>query len=155
MIQNEKKTKPISSRNLSCILWRQSTQCRIRAFKGWENLANSMARIFIKMPEQENLIPYKLESGALEIWFFSIRWIKSNNHIPFLGINYLVRVFEPPAEALFAPKLITEWLLPPLLQLSSNLILRVLLRTTLKGLVWCIHTAACLSNLIKLSLFPR
>ena len=69
-IQSEKKTKPISSRNLSCILWRQSTQCRIRAFKGWENLANSMARIFIKMPEQENLIPYKLESGALEIWFF-------------------------------------------------------------------------------------
>ena len=29
--------------------------------------ANSMARIFIKMFEQENLIPYKLESGALEI----------------------------------------------------------------------------------------
>ena len=52
-------------------------------------------------------------------------------------------MFEPAAVALFAPKLITEWLLPPLLQLSNS-ILRVLLRTTLKALVWCIQQPACL-----------
>ena len=158
MIQNEKKTKPISSRNLSCFLWRQSTQCRIRAFKGWENLANSMTRIFIKMPEHENLNPFIKVCCTCDFNFdfpFFDTVVQSTIQIPISRINYLVRMFEPAAVALFVPKLITEWLLPPLLQLSSNSILRVLLRTTLKGLVWCIHTAACLSNLIKLSLLPR
>ena len=138
------KRKPsLSAHATSSILWRQSTQCRIRAFKGWENLANSMTRIFIKMPEHENLNPFIKVCCTCDFKFdfpFVDTVVQSTIQITISRINYIVRMFEPAAVAMFAPKLITEWLLPPLLQLSSNSILRVLLRITLKAVVHMMYT---------------
>ena len=97
-----------------------------------------MTRIFIKMPEHENLNQFIKVCCTCDFKFDFPFFRKSGSKHqsnPIFGIDYLVMMFEPAAVALFAPKLITEWLLPPLLQLSSNSILRVLLRTTLRGLV--------------------